>query len=82
VLLWSGLQLRRAVLHSSGAVGVALRAHVIAGRYYTVSTWVDEESLLAFARSEQHRAAVESIRQAGTPDGVLISTCHRWHRAL
>lgn len=73
VLFAAGMQLRRAVLASPGALGVSLRAHPIAGRYYTLSMWQDEESLLAFAHGGDHRAAVKRISQLGPVSGTLIS---------
>ena len=72
-LLVGGMRLRRSVMQFPGALGVGLRAHVVAGRFYTVSMWSNEASLLAFARCEQHRAAVQTITGFGPVDGVLIS---------
>jgi hypothetical protein len=73
VLFAAGMRLRRAVLASPGAVGVGLRAHPLAGRYYTVSMWHDEASLLAFAHGGDHQAAVRRITELGPVSGVLIS---------
>lgn len=73
VLLVAGIRLRRAVLASPGALGVGLRAHPIAGRYYTLSMWQDEACLLAFARGRHHGAAVARISELGPVSGVLIS---------
>jgi hypothetical protein len=72
-LFAGGLRLRRAVLSSPGALGVGLRAHPLKGRYYTLSMWTDEASLLAFARSGEHQRAVAGIRQLGPVQGVLLS---------
>ena len=72
-LFVGGLRLRRAVLASPGALGVGLRAHPLRGHYYTVSMWADEQTLLAFARSQDHRRAVRSIAALGPIRGVLIS---------
>ena len=57
-LFIGGIQLGRAVLRTPGALGVSLRAHPFKGRYYSVSMWDDEVSLLAFAHSADHQAAV------------------------
>ena len=73
ILFWAGIRLRRAVLASPGSVGVSLRAHPFKGRYYTLSMWNDEESLLSFARGENHAGAVRAIRETGPISGVLIS---------
>ena len=73
VLFGAGMRLRRTVLASPGALGVSLRAHPIAGRYYTLSMWEDEASLLAFARGEDHRAAVATVSALGPVSGVLVS---------
>lgn len=73
VLFSAGIRLRSAVLASPGSLGVSLRAHPFAGRYYTLSMWQSEASLLAFARSADHRAAVSRITQLGSVSGVLIS---------
>jgi hypothetical protein len=73
VLFIAGIRLRHAVLHSPGALGVSLCAHPIAGRYYTLSMWEDEVSLVAFAHSETHRAAARATTELGPVHGVLIS---------
>ena len=73
VLFAAGIRLRRAVLGSPGALGVSLRAHPIAGRYYTLSMWEDEANLLAFAHGGDHRAAVRRISELGRVSGILIS---------
>ena len=73
ILFWAGLGVRRAVVAGEGSVGVSLRAHPFKGRYYTLSMWNDEQSLLAFARSEDHTRAVQAVRGAGPVSGVLIS---------
>jgi hypothetical protein len=73
VLFAAGIRLRRAVLASPGALGVSLRAHPLAGRYYTLSMWDDEASLIAFADGGDHRAAVRRISELGPVSGILIS---------
>lgn len=72
-LLVAGTRLRRAVLASPGALGVSLRAHPLAGRYYTLSMWEDEDSLSAFAHGADHGAVVRHIGELGPVSGVLIS---------
>jgi len=68
-----GIRLRRSVLASPGALGVSLRAQPIVGRYYTLSMWEDEASLMAFAHGGQHQGAVGRIRELGPVSGILIS---------
>jgi hypothetical protein len=72
-LFAGGIRLRGAVLRAPGALGVSVRAHPVSGRYYTVSLWKDQESLLAFARSPAHRNAVASMTALGPARGVLVS---------
>jgi len=72
-LLIGGLRLRQAVLRSPGALGVSLCAHPIQGRYYTLSMWQDQDSLMAFARGPAHRRAVRSVAELGPVRGVLVS---------
>jgi len=72
-LFVGGVRLRRAVLRSPGAIGVSVRAHPLKGRYYTVSMWDDEASLLAFAHSAYHQAAVRRLTEVGTVAGILVS---------
>lgn len=72
-LFTGGIRLRRAVLRAPGALGVSVRAHPISGRYYTLSLWKDQESLLAFAHDPAHRNAVASMAELGSTQGVLAS---------
>jgi hypothetical protein len=72
-LLTGGMRLYVAVLRAPGALGASLRAHPLSGRYYTVSMWKDQESLLAFARGAAHRNAVARMSKLGPPSGVLAS---------
>jgi hypothetical protein len=72
-LLIGGVRLRREVLGSHGALGVSLRAHPIQGRYYTLSMWQDQESLMAFAHGPAHRRAVRGVADLGPVQGVLVS---------
>ena len=73
ILFAAGIRLRGAVLASPGALGVSLRAHVIAGRFYTLSMWQDEASLLCFAGGVAHREAANRISSQGPVRGVLVS---------
>ena len=73
VLFAAGVRSRRDVLASPGALGVSLRTHLLAGRFYTVSMWQDEASLMAFAHHDNHGSAVRRISEIGPVSGVLIS---------
>lgn len=73
LLFTAGSQLRKVVLDSPGALGVSLRAQPIAGRFYTLTMWQDEASLMAFAHSAEHRAAVGRLHRLGPVTGVLVS---------
>jgi hypothetical protein len=72
-LFAGGIRLRRAVLRAPGALGVSVRAHPFTGRYYTLSLWKDQHSLLAFTHDPAHRNAVAGLTALGPARGVLIS---------
>jgi hypothetical protein len=72
-LFTGGILLQRAVLAAPGALGVSLCAHPFQGRYYTLSLWRDEASLMAFARGPAHRRAVRGVAGLGPVQGVLVS---------
>jgi len=73
LLLTGGVRLYFAVLRAPGALGVSLYAQPLRGRYYTLSLWRDEGSLLAFARGRAHQRAVGRLAELGPVRGVLIS---------
>jgi hypothetical protein len=52
---------------------VSVRAHPFSGRYYTLSLWKDQRSLLAFAHGPAHRHAVASMGAPVSSRGVLVS---------
>jgi hypothetical protein len=72
-LLIGGMRLRRAALDAPGALGVSVLAHPIQGRYYTLSMWRDQESLMAFAHGSAHQRAVRGVAELGPVRGVLVS---------
>jgi hypothetical protein len=72
-LFTGGIRLSQAVLRAPGALGVSVHADPFRGRYYTLSLWKDEESLLAFARDRAHGDAVASMAELGPARGVLAS---------
>ena len=56
-LRWS-MQVRAAAASSPGCLGVTLDAHVLARTFFTLSTWVDDEALATFVRTDVHSAAM------------------------
>lgn len=72
-LFTAGVRLRRAVLGAPGALGVSLRVHPLQGRYYTLSMWRDQQSLLAFAQGPAHQRAIRGVTELGPVQGVLVS---------
>jgi hypothetical protein len=72
-LLTGGMRLRRAALRAPGALGASVRAHPFRGRYYTLSMWQDQDSLMAFARGTAHRRAARGLAELAPARGVLIS---------
>jgi hypothetical protein len=72
-LFTGGIRLRRAVLRAPGALGVSVRAHPFSGRYYTLSLWKDQQSLLAFAHDPAHENAVATMAELGPARGLLVS---------
>jgi len=73
LLFRGGLRMRREVLSAPGALGVGLRAHPVRGRFYTLSMWQDEASLLLFARAPKHQGVVGAMRRLGPVQGALVS---------
>ena len=47
---------------SDGLVGYALKADLIHKTFWTMSAWSDEAALVAFARSDVHRAAMTALQ--------------------
>ena len=74
-LLIGGMRLYLAVLGAPGALGVSVRAHPIQGRYYTLSMWRDQESLMSFAHGPAHRRAVRGVATRPGAGGAGIAGC-------
>jgi hypothetical protein len=72
-LFTGGIRLYIAVLLAPGALGVSVRAHPVRGRYYTLSLWKDQQSLLAFAHGLAHAEAMARMAELGPARGVLVS---------
>jgi hypothetical protein len=56
-LRWS-MQVRAAASSSAGCLGVTLDAHVLGRTFFTLSTWVDDDALAMFVRTDVHSAAM------------------------
>ncbi|MTE12128.1 DUF3291 domain-containing protein [Nocardia aurantiaca] len=48
---------------SPGALGVALKAEMLKGTFWTYSAWEDKAAIYAYARSEPHKSTVERKRK-------------------
>jgi|HubBroStandDraft_2_1064218.scaffolds.fasta_scaffold574011_2 hypothetical protein len=60
--LMHALRIWRQARHSPGILGVSLRAHPVAGIYWTLSAWTDEAALRAFAGTDPHRTIMKRAR--------------------
>ena len=60
--LLHALRIWRQARRSPGLLGVSLRAHPVAGVYWTLSAWTDEAALRAFARTDPHRTIMKRAR--------------------
>jgi hypothetical protein len=56
------MRIWRQARHTPGLLGVSLRAHPVSGVFWTLSAWVDEPSLRAFARTDPHRTIMKKAR--------------------
>jgi len=72
-LFTGGIRLYSTVLRAPGALGVSVRGYPVSGRYYSLSLWKDQQSLLAFAHDPAHTRAVASMAELGPARGVLAS---------
>jgi hypothetical protein len=52
------MQVRAAAASSPGCLGVTLDAHVLGRTFFTLSTWVDDDALAMFVRTDVHSAAM------------------------
>jgi heme-degrading monooxygenase HmoA len=62
--LRAAMAIRRQVLGSEGAVGVALNTALPRRTFFTLSAWRDQEALNAFVRSEPHASTMRRYRPA------------------
>lgn len=47
-----------------GLLGYSLMAHVVAKRFWTISVWEDEVSLMSFVHKDPHREAMMILRRS------------------
>src|SRR3954452_8906678 len=62
--LRAALAIRRQVLRSGGAVGVALKTELPRRTFFTLSAWRDRHALDAFVRAEPHLSSMRGYRPA------------------
>ncbi|MEV0248850.1 hypothetical protein AB0H76_19765 [Nocardia sp. NPDC050712] len=61
--LLASLRLWRQALRSPGVLGVALKADMLNGTFWTYSAWTDKSAIYAYARAEPHRSTIERKRK-------------------
>jgi hypothetical protein len=70
----ASLKIMKQVEAAPGALGYSLGAHLPGLYFYTLSAWVDDDSLRAFSRAVQHGEALQSFHR----DMRLPSPFIRW----
>ncbi|MFE3022915.1 hypothetical protein [Nocardia tengchongensis] len=61
--LISSLSLWWQARRSPGALGVALKAEMFKGTFWTYSAWDDKSAIYTYARTEPHKSTVERKRK-------------------
>ncbi|WP_194819960.1 DUF3291 domain-containing protein [Nocardia sp. XZ_19_385] len=61
--LISSLKLWRQARRSPGVLGVALKAEILKGTFWTYSAWTDKSAIYAYAAAEPHKSTVERKRK-------------------
>ncbi|MFI1918151.1 hypothetical protein [Nocardia sp. NPDC020380] len=61
--LIASLALWRQARRSPGAVGVALKAEMLKGTFWTYSAWEDKAAIYAYAAAEPHKSTVARKRK-------------------
>jgi hypothetical protein len=61
--LLASLALWRQARRSPGALGVALKAEMLKGTFWTYSAWTDKAAIYAYAGAEPHRSTVARKRK-------------------
>src|SRR3974377_2275082 len=68
------LRIRRQLRASSGLVGYALRAQLVAKRFWTLSAWEDEAALQDFVVAPLHVAVMKALAPYMGPTGFTAWT--------
>lgn len=55
---FDAIRIYRQTIRADGALGVSLEAHLLSGKFRTLSTWRDRDAVNAFVRTEPHRASM------------------------
>lgn len=50
------------VLRAPGVAGAALKAEPLKGRFWTLSSWTDQEAIAAYSGSDPHRSTVGTLK--------------------
>ncbi len=58
----TSIRLWRQARHSPGAIGVTLRADLIARTFWTLSAWSDADAIGTYARTDPHASAITHAR--------------------
>jgi hypothetical protein len=61
--LIASLTLWRQARRSPGALGVALKAEMLKGTFWTYSAWTDKEAIYTYARTEPHKSTIARKRK-------------------
>ncbi|WP_460725863.1 hypothetical protein [Nocardia heshunensis] len=61
--LLASLTLWRQARRSPGVLGVALKAEMLKGVFWTYSAWADKAAIFAYAGAEPHKSTVERKRK-------------------
>lgn len=61
--LIASLTLWRQARRSPGLLGVALKAEMLRGTFWTYSAWTDKSAIYAYAGAEPHKSTIERKRK-------------------
>jgi len=73
-LLWT-LRIRRQLADTTGLVGYALDADLVAKTFWTVSAWTGRPELSGFDRGDPHAAAKRAIGPVMLPTTFVFWSC-------
>jgi len=60
--LWLTLQTQRQLHNSKGLIGYSLHAQPLHRRFWTLSVWADQQSLMNFVREIPHGKIMQALR--------------------